>query len=168
MKKPFFLLAAGILFVGAITLAMSCSDESVPQAVQDAFSQKFPKAKKVKWEEEGKGVYEAEFFIKKQEMSANFKADGSWLETEMRIKKSDLPAAVIAAISTGFAGYEIEKVEQIEKAGKEMAYEVDLENEATDQEVEVVFSADGKILYQKVEDQDDEDEDDEDGDDDGK
>lgn len=151
------LLAILSLSVMSFLLA---GNTTVPQAVLDAFSAKFPQAQNVDWEEEEDGEYEAEFKVNKQEMSANFKADGTWLETEMEIKKSKLPAAVKKAIAAQFPGYEVEEAEQVETPDVSLAFEVELENEDTDTEVEAVFQADGTLLKKemKKEHEDEEDE----------
>lgn len=127
---------------------------NVPQAVLDAFAGKFPQAQHVKWEEEHEDEYEAEFKINKMEMSANFKADGTWLETEMEIKKAQLPEAVKQAIAKQFPGFDIEEAEQVETPDQPLAYEVELEGHDT--EVEAVFKADGTLLKKEMKDEDDE------------
>lgn len=136
-----------LLLVGGFSVAMAKTD--VPQAVKDAFALKFPKAKAVKWEMEDEGEYEAEFKLDGKKMSANFATDGSWLETEMEIKEADLPQAVSVAIAAQFPGYELEEIEQVEKPGMAMVYEVELEGEG--QEIEAVFDAAGTLLHQSAE-----------------
>ena len=139
-----------IAVVGLFSLAFCQNKIDVPKVVTDAFSAKYPTAKKVEWEMEDATEYEAEFKLGGAEMSANFKTDGTWLETEMEINKEDLPEVVKTAIATQFSDYELEDAEQVEKPGAAMAYEVQLENEATDTEIEAVFGADGTLIKQEV------------------
>ena len=92
MKKIF--LIAGCLLAIAST---GCSRKiNVPAAVTNAFNNKFPGATEVKWEKENAKEYEAEFTLNGDNVSANFGADGTWVETETVIKVADLPAAVVA------------------------------------------------------------------------
>lgn len=130
---------------------------TVPKVVQDAFLAKFPQAKHVQWEEEEDGEYEAEFKMGKQEMSANFKGDGSWLETETEIKKSKLPKAVKKAIAVQFRGFEIEEAEKVETPDLPLAYEIELKNKAKQTEIEAVFDVKGALLMQEKEKENDED-----------
>ena len=165
VKAPVLGLGVLVILIGLFGISMTKVKTEVPKAVLEAFAAKYPAAQKVKWEEEEEGVYEAEFKMNGKEMSANFKADGTWLETEMEIKKSDLPQVVKTAIASQFPGYELEEVEQIETPDRAVAYEVILENESDDVDMEAVFSADGTLLKKKMGKEDDDDEDDDDDDD---
>jgi putative PepSY-like beta-lactamase-inhibitor len=155
------LITGLIAVIGLFSFTVATNKTEVPRVVKEAFAKKYPDAQKVKWEEEEEGEYEAEFKLMGKEMSANFKADGTWLETEVEIKTKDLPQTVKDAIATQFSGYKIEEAEQLETPDSPLSYEVSLENEKDDVELTAVFSVDGILLKKKVEDEDDE------GDDDG-
>lgn len=158
------LMGGLVAIIGLFSISMIQSKIDVPKAVTATFDSKYPTAQKVEWELEKEGEYEAEFKIAKKEMSANFLADGTWLETEMEIKTEALPQAVKTAITTLFPSYELEEAEQVEKPEAAMAYEVKLENEADDTEIEAVFSADGTLLKKEVKQEEDDDNDDDDDD----
>lgn len=135
-------------------LSTSCAQKpAAPAAVQSAFKAKFPNVQKAKWEQEDEGEWEAEFKMNGKEMSANFKADGTWLETETEIKTSALPQTVKDAIAAQFAGYEMEEATTVETPGQPMAYEVELEKGETT--VEALFKADGTLIKQKTESEED-------------
>ena len=102
---------------------------------------------------EDENEWEAEFKMDGKEMSANFKADGTWAETETEIKTADLPQAVKDAIAAQFAGYEMEEASMVETPEMAAAYEVELEKGETT--IEAMFSADGTVLKQKTETEDD-------------
>ena len=146
-----------IASIGLFSLTFCQHKIEVPKVVTDAFNAKYPPAKKVAWEMEDAIEYEAEFELDGVEMSANFKTDGTWLETEMEMNKEDLPEVVKTAIASQFSDYELEEAEQVEQPGAAMSYEVQLENETTDTEIEAVFSADGTLLKQAVKTEVDED-----------
>lgn len=137
--------------------ALACSKIDIPKTIQDAFKAKYPTAQKVEWEMEDTGEYEAEFKLDGKEMSANFNADGTWLETETEIKIKDLPQAVKDAIVAQFPDFEVEEAEQVETPDLGLAYEVELENEETDEEMEAVFSADGTLLKKEMKQEDEDD-----------
>jgi uncharacterized membrane protein YkoI len=120
---------------------MKSSD--VPQIVQSAFAKRFPSVKNVSWSREDASEFEAEFKNNGKEQSANFDANGNWLETETEIKKSDLPAAVQATLAKEFAGYKLEEAELTETSGG-TRYEVELEK--GESRYEVQLSEDGSVV----------------------
>ena len=150
-------LSALLVVAAAIYSFTVLTGPEVPQQVLAAFAEKFPDATKVEWEVESDNEYEAEFKRNKQEFSANFRADGTWLETETEIKKKDLPAAVQQAVATQFPGYEIEEAERVETPTEAEAYEVELEKKKS--EIEALFRADGTLLQQSSGEEADEDND---------
>jgi hypothetical protein len=137
-------------------LSFSCSEKSmeVPREVTATFQQKYPSAESIEWEMED-GDYEAEFKIGGQEMSANFTKAGKWLESETEMKVSDLPAAVVASITTNFPGAKVTEAEKLDLPDASSAYEVKLEG---GQEIEAVFSASGELLKKTIEEEDHDDE----------
>jgi hypothetical protein len=145
-----------MLSFGILSTSCAQGKKAAPAAVQAAFKAKFPTVQKVKWDLEHEGEWEAEFKSGGKEMSANFKADGTWLETETELKEADLPQAVKDAAAAQFPGSKAEEVNLVETPAQPAGYEVELENgEIT---VEALFSADGTLLKQKTgkEDEDDE------------
>lgn len=147
MKKLVLSLSTVLL-----TAIVGCAQKEAPAEVQNTFKQKYPGARSVKWEMENSTEWEAEFKMEDKEMSAGFDLKGNWQHTETEIKMKELPAAVSGAIKTQFADYKAEDPEKVEMANGEVAYEVELEK--GDEEWEVVFSADGKVINKKQETED--------------
>jgi hypothetical protein len=142
MKKSIFVL--GMIMI----LSQACSKSNeAPEPVKEAFNQKFPNAKNVKWDKENETEWEAEFKMNGEEYSANFSSDGTWKETESDIAESEIPAAVKLTLNTEFEGYKIEEVEISETIDGKF-YEFALENE--DMNMEVVISAEGKVFTTDV------------------
>ena len=145
------------LLAGGAVLSSFVSDKiEVPTIVKKALSEKYSDAEDVEWEMENDTDYEAEFELDKREMSAVFSADGTWLQTETEVDKSDLPEAVKAAIKKSFPAYKTEETEMLERLNMPLAYEVELETK-DDVEIEVIFAADGTVLEQSKEETEDED-----------
>ncbi|MEI6263855.1 MAG: PepSY-like domain-containing protein [Sphingobacteriia bacterium] len=115
MKRIFI-----ILFVCIGLLATTNAQKNkVTPAAEKAFTQKFPNAKEVKWEKEGKDEYEASFLMDGKKGSANFSSTGEWMETEMAIPQANAPKAVLDGFNKSFMGATIKEVYKIEsKAGK--------------------------------------------------
>src|SRR5438128_2594677 len=101
---------------------------TAPAAVQKAFEQKFPKATKVNWGKENATEWEAEFMLDGNELSANFSADGKWVETERKIKVSELPKAVAAAIQKQYPGWKISDAAKTESAKDGIFYEAQVKS----------------------------------------
>ena len=135
-------------------LSTSCAQKQTsPAAVQAAFKAKFPTVQKAKWDMEDQNEWEAEFKTDGKEMSANFSTDGTWLETETELKAADLPQAVKDAIASQFAGYKMEEASMVQTAEMAAGYEVELEKGETT--IEVLFGADGTVIKQKTEKEED-------------
>ena len=118
--KQLLLIAYSIFAITTI----GCSQKiNVPPAVSKAFSNKYAGATNVKWGKENAKEYEAEFKLNGNSVSANFGADGSWVETETVIKVTDLPAAIVAAIKKNYPGAVITVAEKLEEPGDKLLYE---------------------------------------------
>lgn len=122
---------------------------SVPASVVSGFKQKFPNVKKAKWEMETATIYEAEFKQNGEEISANFDANGAWLETETEIEAKDLPQSISDKLKADFNGYEIEEASKIESAALGFYYEVEIEKGESNWEI--LIKEDGTILEKKPE-----------------
>ena len=121
--------------------------ESVPTPVKQAFAKKFPAAKDVKFGKE-KNDFEVNFNENGVETSANFNAHGVWLETETKIKVSDLPVEVNTAVAKTFKGYSVSEASKTVYPDKEVIYELELKK--GNQTYEVQFSPTGDILKTEV------------------
>jgi len=139
-----------ILMVLVSTMAFNAcgQKDNVPQKVKTAFAQKFPDAKKVKWDKENAREWEAEFMLNEKEYSANFDMEGNWKETEHEIKRNEIPAAVKATLENNFADYKIEEAE-ISETADGMVYEFEIEKGESSMEVRI--SPDGKLLNKEIE-----------------
>lgn len=142
-------------FIGALLFTMvigTCiyafgSTESVPQKVKDAFILKFPEVSIVQWEKESYTEWEAEFEIKGVEYSANYMADGTWMETEHQIRKRDIPKNIRTVLKSKFPKYKIEEAE-IAETSEGSVYEFQLEKGS--ENLEVAIDKKGAILKQEV------------------
>ena len=135
MKKLIILLA--------FALPLSMMAQKAPVAVTKAFAAKFPNVKKVDFDKEKSGEYEAEFKVNGVEMSANFTATGEWVETETEIPVAQLPAAVVTAIKKGHPNAKTVGAAKIETA-KGMKYEADLKEGM--KKSEVLYDASGNLV----------------------
>ena len=133
MKKYISLLFA----FACITVSATSQGISVPEAVKNAFQVKFPAATNVKWGKESATEFEAEFKNGATAVSANFKKDGSWVETETTIPAADLPAAVTDALQKKYPGVPVIRAEKLEQPGKTL-YEVAIRLNGKKKEAEIL------------------------------
>jgi hypothetical protein len=144
-----------MIVVFAIFSLNGCKPTSkdVPVNVKTAFSQKFPNAKKIKWDVENEKEWEAEFKMEGKKMSANFDNEGKWLETETGVDKKDLPETVLGSLKNEFKEYSIEEVEFVENS-EYKGYEIKLEADEAD--IEVMIDSNGTNLKKEVNKEEDE------------
>lgn len=133
--------------------AQTTTEKDVPSKVKAAFAEKFPNVKKAKWDKESETEWEAEFKLNGKEYSANFTSDGTWKETEYEIKESEIPVKVKNILDNEFAGYEIDEVE-ISETTEGKIYKIELEKGET--EMEVAIYANGEIVKEGFNDDEDE------------
>ena len=126
-----------ILLLGIMFMSYCSFSGNPPAAVQKAFNQQFSKATDIKWGKENTSEYEADFVLNGAKMSANYTADGTWLETETEIKADQLPAKVTEYISKTYPGWETVNASKVETAKKGIIYEADLKSGTKKKEVSV-------------------------------
>ena len=150
MKKLIILTICMLLFFNIIYVQAQEKSEiaEVPAVVKSAFEAKYPKAQKVNWSMEKLGEFEAEFVLNGVESSAVFDSMGQFLESETRIKVSELPQAIKNSISKDFIGYKIGEVEKSTDAKGIAIYE--MEASRVKEKYEISFDANGKLLKKEI------------------
>lgn len=119
--------------------AQKIRSTDVPKTVTESFEKAYPGVKKIQWEKEA-GNYEAGFRQGSKEMSAVFNPNGSQLESEMEIQKTELPAQAITYLKQHYKGVTINEVAKIIKAGGEINYEAEVKGK------DVLFDKNGQYI----------------------
>lgn len=135
------------LILIAIVVLFSCNDTvkgQAPDAVKKTFQAKYPGENDPDWHKDSHGYYEANFKIDGIKYRADFKADGTWVETETSIDEDDLPDAIKKVIKEKFDDEKITEVEKVESGTKGLFYDVEFKRKGKNKDVE--FRADGTIL----------------------
>ncbi|HZU98612.1 MAG TPA: PepSY-like domain-containing protein [Planctomycetota bacterium] len=103
-------------------------ETSVPKAVLDAKVKAYPSAKTVSWTQQG-DEYEIKFEMDGRKMAAEYKADGSVLETAEVITLDAAPDAVKKGIaSSKYGAMQLLALKKAQKAGKDEAYKAMFKN----------------------------------------
>ena len=125
--KPSILVAvaAGCLFSCAAR-AQRVKSADVPAAVKTALQQKYPKATGVTWEKE-KGNYEANWGgASKEDNSVQFTPQGGFVEMEVAIPVTQLPAGVAAYVKSNYSGAKITEAGKVTDAAGNTRYEAEV------------------------------------------
>lgn len=138
MKKLALITLGAILICFSVN-AQKLTATKVPAVVKASFAKQFPKATDVKWEKEGK-TYEVALKNNGQDMTVSLDAKGTLVETEVGIKSTELPAAVLKYIGEKFKGKTILSADKI-TAGSKVSYEVVVQKGKA-----LMFDANGKYL----------------------
>ena len=145
--KKLLLMTALVAAIGFSACAQKLDASKVPAAVKTTFAKQYPGVT-AKWEKED-GKYEAGFKHNGNTMSALFEANGTMTESEMDVKVTDLPAAVLAYVKVHYKGKNIKEGAKITKADGTVNYEAEVDGR------DVIFDANGKFLKEVKEAKDD-------------
>jgi len=115
-----------ILVLGLLFSASTINATEVPDAIEKAFQQKFPTAKKVKWEKEKNNDYEVSFVLNDKEVSVLYQLDGILKEIETEIEISELPKSVVDALNKKYPNVKIEEAAKIERSDNSIVYETEV------------------------------------------
>jgi hypothetical protein len=132
--KRFFGILFAIICVATVANAQKLSADKVPAPVKTAFAKLHPGAK-ANWELEKKN-YEAGFTVSGKETSEVYAASGVLLETEVEIKSTELPTAVLAKLK----GMKIAEAAKITKADGTVNYEAEVKGK------DLLFDAQGNAV----------------------
>ena len=140
MKKLFVTsLLIGCLGTGAV-MAQDLKAKDVPDVVKTALAKKYPAATKVSWEKEN-GNFEANWGGRSgEDNSAQFSPAGVFVEYEMAIAVSDLPAAVAGYVKKHYNGASIKEAGKITSANGTVTYEAEVKGK------DVIFDANGAFV----------------------
>ncbi|MFD2514800.1 SdiA-regulated domain-containing protein [Pontibacter locisalis] len=116
----------------------------IPEAVKVRFTELYPTAKKVTWENEPHG-FEAEFNVNRRERNIMFNARGELLSSSEEVEAQYLPEEAHNKIRSRYAAYEIEEVNRVVKQ-QQTYYEVVLEQGT--HEFVLILDSDGNLLNQ--------------------
>jgi len=110
MKKSIIMMV--ILMASLASFAQKTKEQNVPQVIKNAFLQKFPKAKEVKWDKEGNN-FEASFDLNDVDNSVLFNKEGKIVETEIEIKVNQLPKNARQYLNNNYKNQKVKEAAKI-------------------------------------------------------
>lgn len=131
---------ATLFFMATTFISVACSAQNinpakVPSPVKSAFAKAHASVTKVNWETEG-GNYEAGFKLDGKQTSAVYTPKGILVETEVQIKATELPAAVLAQLK----GKKVTETAKITKADGTVIYEAEVKGK------DLLFDLKGNLI----------------------
>jgi len=132
------MLLAVALSITTLVNAQKLGAAKVPAAVKTAFAKAYP-GTTAKWEKED-GKFEANFKQSGNAISVLYEANGTMTESEIDIKVSELPAAILSYLKTHYKGKAIKEAAKITKADGTINYEAEVNGK------DVIFDANENFL----------------------
>lgn len=136
-----------IVLMLALSFTLSAKKVEVPTVVNECLTQKFPKAKDVKWKKGKDDMYNARFKQNESTVKVLISASGEWQQTETSLSAEQIPSNIVKAMRTKYANGEFSVLNKMEMKGKPVKYEGKVSTPSAD--FEIVLNEQGKILSTK-------------------
>ncbi|GAA4310938.1 PepSY-like domain-containing protein [Compostibacter hankyongensis] len=148
MKQLFYL---SLLFVTGLFAAGRATAQlrQLPEAVKDAFEQKYPQARKVQYEDRVVDVL-VHFENDGAAATAKYNSRGAWQWTETTLAFEDLPAGVQDGFNKSkYASWQQDNVYRVDLPGGTLQYKLQVEKNAV-QKKNLYYSTRGRLLSDKI------------------
>jgi len=130
-----------VVVLSAILLCSYMFGSTPPTTIQKTFMEKYKTATKISWEKEERNEWEVDFVYEGCKLSAVFAENGSWIETERKIKVAELPTAIAQTIKSIYSDWTIHKI--VKKETSKIGIFYDVEMKKKDEKMTVTFNEDG-------------------------
>lgn len=146
MKKPLILACLIALLAGSASFAQL---RKIPAEVTNSFTEKYPKASNVEWNDKLTG-FVAEFMLDDESYMATFNNKGEWENTEKQIDENEIPSVVKDSYDKSkYAEWEIGAFHKIELADGSIHYRIQA-IKSDIQKKNLYFSDKGRLLRDKI------------------
>ena len=152
MKKTVVLLLITMLCAGVTmaqkTVAKKQAIQKIekivpPEAVLNAFTQKYTADAVVEWSKKANGNFVAAVEQNSSKQFAEFNAEGKWLSTQTMLTADQLSEAAQTKLKEQYAEMQIAEVKKIEREGISVFYKVTL---TKDKETKTVYINDAGFI----------------------
>jgi Putative beta-lactamase-inhibitor-like, PepSY-like len=129
-----------IILQFATTLsAQKTAEKDVPAAVKNSFKKQYPAATNLKWDKEG-DKYEASYTLNKVVSSVLYDAQGKSVESEVKIKTTDLPVGIAEYVKANYPTKKLKGAAKITAADGTVTYEAEIKG------LDLIFDKDGIFI----------------------
>lgn len=132
---------------------------SVPKAAENDLKARHPKGANARWEREG-NHFEAEWKENGLEVAVIYDNAGKWVMTERQIVVSELPVAITDAALKAYPSAAILEAESQETAAGITGYQTEIKSSG--RVIELTFDANGNIIADEIEGEDEDGDEDDD------
>jgi len=115
-----------IIIILFFSINLKAQNSGLPDVVNNAFIEKFPKAKKVKWSNENIDDFQAEFSYDSLTESTLFSSKGEWQQTSINVPIPILSHLIVVDIKKKYPKQKMNKIVKIENNKKQIYYEIEL------------------------------------------
>ena len=136
MKKISVLLV--LIATASMSYAQKLDQSKIPSAVKASFSKHYP-GLIANWEKED-GKFEASFKLENNLMSAMFEPTGTFIDSEVGIKVTDLSPAILSYVKEHYKEKSIKEGARITKADDSVNFEAEVDGK------DLIFDASGKFI----------------------
>ena len=143
--RAFFPTAYALVACQLVGCTAAAAQDGVPEAVEQTFAAKYPGAEEVRWGRDRNDSHEAHFRLDGRKLRADFREDGTWIETEESISWKELPRAVRKAVEDEYDEDDVVELEFTDNAEKGEFYDVELDPKG-EKKFDVEYRADGTKL----------------------
>lgn len=116
---------------------------SIPEALKTVIDTRYPGAVILDMDTE-KGIIEIDIRHENISKEVHFNSQNEWLYTSWDVKRADVPAAVLNAITQNYANYTIDDIDYEERANGSNVYVFELEQ--GNKEIHVTVDTEGNIV----------------------
>jgi hypothetical protein len=131
-----------LFLIHSLVVGQKLDPSNVPGKVKSTFAKLFPGIQKISWEREA-GDYEANFKMDGQSISALFKPDGSFIESELAIKINELPESIREYMKERYKKFPVREASRIIAASGVITYEAGIKGK------DIIFDIRGSFLKEQ-------------------
>ncbi len=142
MKK---ILTYQLLLLFAVSIGVfACQNKNshIPELAIAEFNKIYPNAKSVKWNTNNDSIWEVEFKVDEEVMTAEFNKVGVWMQTSRNVSSKLIPQVVIDKMDGFYNGYVITRSILIENPSFK-AYDIGIE--VNSQKIDLLITEAGEM-----------------------
>lgn len=145
MKK----IALLVILFSALKFTVNAQIRQIPSEVTEAFSSKYPTAKKVSWKDNLTN-FEASYTLDNYAYTSKFNNKGEWMETDKKMTFEQLNSAIKDGFrKSKYTGWEVRGATEIQQSDKGTLYRILIRKSAL-QKSYLFFNVQGQLQKEQT------------------